>query len=584
MKYFVLSAAARWPRMLALSCLLGLPASLSAQEVKKYNVLFFYVDDLRPELKSYGVEHMSTPNIDKLAGSAVQFQQAHCQQAVCTPSRASMLTGTRPDVTKVYDIHKYFRTTPALANVVTLPQIFTNNGYTTVRVGKVFHQEDDQSWNGKAASLADPAGKVVDDGNAIQVVDKPDNLFKDGITASKAVATLAQLKDGGKPFFLAVGMSRPHLPFVVPQKHWGKYPNVLLPPADYVQLPKDIPSIALGGSGLQEFRGYNDMESQPQGPFTGNVAKDLRRAYFAAISHTDEQIGRVINELDRLNLRENTIIVLVADHGFKLGELGQWGKFTNFELDTRVPLIMDVPGAPGNQKRRQQVELLDLYPTLCDLTGLTKPAHLQGTSFKHLFVTNTTAAAKPAVFSQFPRWQDDRKINIMGYSMRTPRYRFTRWQEQPNPSVVIARELYDHETDPLEKKNIIGTADPNLVKQLDQQLTDALKVQAAEAAKISTAARGAAPQPSRAADDAEAETTLAVFPNPSEGIFHVQLDPQTWTGASVRVVDGIGRTVRQLTYQGQEWLPLDLSQQKAGLYQLRVEKGPRVKTQALQKH
>lgn len=425
------------------------------------NVLFIAVDDLRPELGAYGQSHIISPNIDRLADSGMLFERAYVQQAVCAPSRISLLSGLRPDATQTY---KYNSHLPSdIPNLVTLPGLFKQHGYETVSLGKVYHHKDDDlqswskpphhpdgSWTGRGY-LAPASVKVVNEhpelggrGPAYEAADVADNMYSDGKMTALAIKELNRMKD--KPFFLAVGFRKPHLPFNAPEKYWDLYDpeQIKLPSA--TQPPKDVPELALTNWG--ELRNYYGI------PEKGDLNEELTRAlihgYYACVSYIDALIGKLMDELKRLQLDKNTIVILWGDHGYKLGEYGDWCKHTNFELDTRVPLVISVPGMKNKGRRTSAlVETVDIYPTLAELTGLPLPDHLQGVSFVPL-LENPEESWKKAAFSQYPRGGD-----IMGYSLRTDRYRFTRWQHIGNPDQIEALELYDHRKDPMETVNQI---------------------------------------------------------------------------------------------------------------------------------
>ena len=469
----------------------SLVAAPATKPTKRMNVLFIAVDDLRPQLGCYGQTQMKTPNIDALAERGLLFNRAYVQQAVCSPSRTSLLTGRRPDTTKVYDLETHFRTT--IPDVVTLPQYFKQQGYHTQGFGKIYHGglDDAASWSVPHTHPGGPAygSREINEriaerrkqqqqqprqgrqggnrerpekGPPWEVADVDDDALPDGKTAIGAIKALNEIKD--KPFFLAVGFIKPHLPFVAPKKYFDLYPpeQIELPKND--QRPQGIPKYAVTNFG--ELRGYEGMPKDPE-PITADQARDLIRAYYAAVSYTDAQVGRVVAELDRLGLRENTIIVLWGDHGWHLGEQGQWCKHTNFENATRVPLIVSVPsGHPKPAvKTDALVETVDLYPTLCELAALGRPDGLEGTSFAPLFA-DPSRAWKRAAFSQYPR--EGRKV--MGYSIRTDRYRYTEWQDSATRK-SLAAELYDHETDPAETVNVADKADQvDTVKKLSAQL------------------------------------------------------------------------------------------------------------------
>jgi len=476
------------------------PAARRTSSGRRPNVLFIAVDDLRPELGVFGVSLSKTPHIDRLANQGTLFTRAYCQQAVCSPSRTSLLTGRRPDTTRIYDLQTHFRST--IPDVVTLPQHFKQHGYFTQSLSKIYHGglDDPQSWSvpswrpsappyGKPETLVDlqkqrerlrAEGLETEDrivqrdektgttlmlanpqqrarGPAWEDPDVVDNALPDGQTADKAIEVMRQVKD--KPFFLAVGFLKPHLPFVAPKRYFDLHPRdkFRLPP-DYFP-PRDAPPFATTNFG--ELRSYKDM---PKGdaPLSDEQALELIRAYYAATSYTDAQIGRLLAELDRLGLRDNTIVVLWGDHGWHLGNHGMWTKHTNFEIATRAPLIINAP-QQRHLKTDALVEFVDVYPTLVELAGLPVPAGLEGASLAGL-IRGSKTAWKTAVFSQYPRGG-----GVMGYTMRTDRYRYTEWTRAN--SEVQAVELYDHQRDAQENFNIAGKAEnKGLVAELSKKL------------------------------------------------------------------------------------------------------------------
>jgi len=439
------------------------------------NVLFIAIDDLRPELGCYGDALVKSPNIDRLAANALLFERAYCQQAVCSPSRTSLLTGLRPDSTHVYDLTTHFRTT--VPDVVTLPQHFKNNGYVTAWWGKLFHANllDPVSWTRQGEQLEpknnwrayvteaniEIAARNNGAGPAFERADLPDNAYPDGKIAEKAIETLREIKD--KPFFLAIGFFKPHLPFNAPKKYWDLYQRSDFKLPTRQTAPDNAPTLASTGWG--ELRSYADIPAK--GSLPDEQARELIHGYHACVSYTDAQIGKVLDELKRLGLDKNTIVVLWGDHGWKLGDYGQWCKHTNFEIDTRVPLIVRVPGMKtAGQKTKALVEFVDLYPFLCDVAGLPKPAHLQGKSFAPL-LGKPGQVWQESALSQYPRGND-----IMGYSLRTDRYRFTRWLK--SDGTVVATELYDLQKDPNSTKNVVAeraykTEIPKLEAQLSKK-------------------------------------------------------------------------------------------------------------------
>ena len=418
---------------------------------KKPNVLFIAVDDLRPQLGCYGTDWIKSPHIDALAAKGMRFDRAYCQQAVCSPSRTSLLTGLRPDSTKVYDLETHFRDT--VPDVVALPQCFAKHGYVTTGMGKIYHGSlnDEKSWSlgykypkppglfyanpetqkditkrRKAARKAGYRGKQIryhSMGPATECADIGDEEYRDGRVAELAVKTLAELKEGGKPFFLGVGFIKPHLPFNAPKRYWDLYKRDAVPLAANPFTPRKAPEIAFSNWG--ELRHYCDMPKQ--GPVPKEDARRLVHGYAACTSYVDALIGKVVGSLDDLGLADNTIVVLWGDHGWKLGEHAMWCKHTNYEDDTHVTLVVYDPRAKAKGATKALVEFVDIYPTLCELAGLELPEHLEGTSFAPLLDKPDTPWKK-AAFSQYPRGSK------MGYTMRTDRYRYTLWVDRKNPS------------------------------------------------------------------------------------------------------------------------------------------------------
>jgi len=478
---------------LAGSWMLGSAGRLAAavapsRRTGKYNVLFIPVDDLKPVLGCYGNKTVRSPNIDRLAARGLVFTRAYCQQAVCSPSRTSLLTGRRPDTTRVYDLDTHFRTT--IPDVVTLPQQFKIHGYFTQGLSKVYHGglDDPQSWTAphwrpKRPAYGTPEGRELirrlrrevraagkdlrkwrnrPHGLPWEAPDVPDNALPDGATADHAIEILRRIKD--RPFFLAVGFLKPHLPFVAPKKYWDLYDEAELRLADNPFPPKDAPRCALTNWG--ELRAYYGIPKK--GPLSESQARKMIHGYYACVSYTDAQIGRLLDELDRLGLGDNTIVVLWGDHGWHLGDHGLWCKHTNFESATRSPLIISVPGQKSaGRKSDALVEFVDIYPSLCELCGLPLPEGLEGTSFVPL-IEDPERPWKKAAFSQYPRYIRGHG-RAMGYSMRTDRYRYTEWR-------VIGKdvhfdELYDHKTDPEENVNIAGRPEnKQLVARLHRML------------------------------------------------------------------------------------------------------------------
>lgn len=433
------------------------------------NVLFIAVDDLRVELGCYGDTIVRSPHVDRLASQGTLFRRAYCQQAVCNPSRASLLTGLRPETLNIWDLPTHFR--QRRPDIVTLPQHFKQNGYFTQNIGKIFHNWRQDDYKGDAVSWSVPAemhyashgtdtpqvkGPLPPDESGVprtEIRDVPDDAYFDGRIANKAVAALQKLSRQEQPFFLAVGFWKPHAPFNAPKRYWDLYDRASVTPPRHPQAPKDVPAIALHDS-REILRGFR---SRPGRRPTDAEVLTLRHGYYAATSFADAMVGRVLAEVDRLKLRDNTIIVFWSDHGFHLGEHSLWAKTSNFELDARVPLIIATPEHAAGQRSDSLTELLDLYPTLVDLCGLPKPDHLEGRSLRPV-LEDPAVTVKEAAFTWHPRPAyppGGKNPDVMGHSMRTDRYRYTEWR-QYGTEKIVARELYDHDNDPHETVNVAG--------------------------------------------------------------------------------------------------------------------------------
>jgi len=458
-----------------------LTASLYAADAKKPNVLFIAVDDLRPEINASGSKLIKTPNLDRIAARGTTFDRAYCQQAVCSPSRSSLMTGRRPDATRVWDLETHFR--KALPDAITVAQHFKNHGYYSQSMGKIFHggYDDARSWSEpsqypKATPYASPqALKMIADpanidkkgrarGPAVESADVPDDTFIDGKVARLAVATLAKLKQKEQPFFLAVGMAKPHLPFVAPKKYWDLYnPNDIYVPA-YQKLPAGAPEFV--GHNNSELKSYADIPND--GAIDDATARHLRHGYYAAISYMDAQVGLILDALEKEGLVENTIIVLWGDHGWQLGEHGLWHKHTNFELAARAPLLISMPGQKAaGRKSASLAEFIDIYPTLADACGLPKPKDVDGVSLRPI-LDDADAKVRPVAISQYPR--SDAGKTLMGYSIRDDRWRLVLWRDRKDNS-IHATELYDEANDPHETVNVATKAEhAEVIARLSQFL------------------------------------------------------------------------------------------------------------------
>jgi iduronate 2-sulfatase len=438
---------------------------------RPWNALFFAVDDLRPQLGCYGGRFARTPYIGSIAARGTVFRRAYCQQALCGPSRASLLTGLRPDTIGVYDLATPFRRT--VPDAVTLPQLFKNSGYHTENIGKIFHGAevmlDHASWSvPERLHMVTKRDQYVLEANkngkdewaktaSVEIADAPDDAYIDGRIANDAVETLGRIKD--RPFFLAVGFNKPHLPFAAPKRYWDMFDRKELPLAPNPARPRGVPEMAF--TAYSEYRSYGDVPDT--GPIPEAKQREAIHGYYAATAYTDANVGKVLAALRRHRLDSNTLVILWGDHGWRLGELDDWGKTTNFEICTRAPLILSVPGQrnPG-ASTDALVEFVDIYPTLAELCGLRAPGRLEGLSFARLG-NEPRRPWKRAVFSQYPRAAG--KDKLMGYSMRTSRYRYTEWQ-RPDRTAAAA-ELYGHNTDPMETTNLAGLPESTrLVTQL----------------------------------------------------------------------------------------------------------------------
>lgn len=460
--------------LLALCLLAALTAApvAAAPEPGRPNVLLILADDLRVDPAAL------TPNLDRLAARGRSFERAYCQQAVCNPSRASMMTGLRPDRLGVHDLVTHFRSTHP--DLVTLPQLFRQSGYAAVGIGKVYHnlgtepRGDPLSWsrpetfhwgNHRIDQAAVPGRQALplDRVPVAEALDVPDEAYLDGRIAAAGVAALRELKSA--PFFLAVGFWKPHLPHNAPRRYWDLYDPAKLPPPTPAAFPAGAPDLA--GHGSPEPRGYAGFPAK--GPIDDARLRSLRHGYLAAASYLDAQVGKLLDALDAEGLAGRTVVVFVSDNGYHLGEQGLVGKLTNFEHAARVPLVIAAPGLPRpGEPTRALAELVDLYPTLVDLAGLRPPHALDGSTLRPALL-DPSASGKAAALTQHPRPASMRDISSMGYSARTDRHRYTEWRRLPDGE-VLARELYDHAADPAESRNLAPAADPALLRELAAHL------------------------------------------------------------------------------------------------------------------
>jgi iduronate 2-sulfatase len=458
-------------RLIVLTGLLvpsAIPLASAAEPAKAApNVLFIVADDLRPDLGCFGSALARTPHLDRLASSGTRFERAYCQQAVCNPSRASALTGLRPDSLRVHDLQTRFRET--LPTAMTIPEFFKSHGYVTRGIGKIFHNEsrpeknrvpfsDPPSWSippiySDGAHWQDwvvpgePSGPSKKQ-EAWQCLDVPDEAYFDGQIAAAACTALEEQARDGKPFFLGVGFWKPHLPFNAPKQYWDLYERETFEDFSPPAFPKGAPDITRHD--WRELRTYKGMP--PQGPLSPEDTLTLRHGYFACISFLDAQIGKVLDKLEALGLADNTIVVFWSDHGFHLGEHELWAKTTNFELDARVPLIIRAPRQQHTRSTAAIVELVDLFPTLADLADLPIPTHLEGSSLRAL-LDNGDAPGRPFALTQHPHPFYTANWTHMGYSLRTDAFRYVEWRDR-HTGTIAETELYDHTMDPLESTNL----------------------------------------------------------------------------------------------------------------------------------
>ncbi|MDF7824051.1 sulfatase [Pontiellaceae bacterium B12227] len=493
--------------------MLGLSSLVLAD---KPNILFIAVDDLKPMLGCYGDTDILTPNIDKLAERGTVFLNNACQQSVCGPSRASLMTGTYTDTTKVYDLKTMMR--EANPDTLTLTEYFIQQGYEATGTGKIFDPRsvDDQfdapSWsvpfrqhgpdeyyakgykkpksgfhnpevakqNKQLKAYMKKEGITRKDKAAYvdallkypmvkpltECRDVPDDAYDDGAFANCAVDQMEKLAKGDKPFFLAVGFKKPHLPFVAPKTYWDLYDRSKIKLAAFQEMPEGAPDFA--GQDNWELRGsYSNIAP---GPIPPEQQREMIHGYRACVSYTDAQIGKVLKKLEELGLEKNTIVVLWGDHGWHLGDHGMFCKHTNYEQAVRAPLIFVAPGQKAKgAKTESPSEFVDIFPTLCELAGLPIPGRVEGLSLVPV-LDNPEAIVHEAALEAYPR-----NNSMMGYTLRDKRYRYVKWVkmdyyagERSGPTV--ATELYDYEKDPQETVNLAGNPEYKAVVEKFEHL------------------------------------------------------------------------------------------------------------------
>lgn len=461
--------------MIRLRVLIGLtlwmicPAAARAERTEsrvaaKKNVLLICVDDLKPVLGCYGDGLAKTPNLDGLAQRSVLFEKAYCNQAVCSPSRNALMCSLRPQSLGIYDLETHFRKTAP--DAVTLGEYFQKFGYKTEGMGKIFHvghgnHDDARTWSvpsfrPKGSNYALPestegarSSKNGPRGAAFESADVPDEFYGDGKIAAEAVTRLQKVSETpDQPFFMAVGFLKPHLPFVAPKKYWDLIDPTQIQLAKRTTAPEGAPAYApqLGG----ELRGYKDMPGQ--GAIDESTQRTLIHGYYAAASYMDAQVGKVLAELERSGLSQNTIVVLWGDHGWHLGDHGMWCKHTNYEQAARIPLLISAPGKKQGVRTNALVETVDIYPTLAELAGLPAPEGIDGKSFAAI-LDNPRQMARDHVIHVYPR-NAPGVGQVVGRAVRNDRYRLVEWKKPGASDKTAEYELYDYATDPLESKNL----------------------------------------------------------------------------------------------------------------------------------
>lgn len=511
--------------LVAVASLDGISIKAAETKTKHPNILFLPVDDLKPLLGCYGDKTAITPNIDRLAKRGMVFLNAQCQQAVCGPTRASIMTGLYPDTTKVWDLKTKMR--KMNPDILTLPQYLKQKGYETTGVGKTYDprcvdKELDkpswsipysQGWNTfifnkthpwPAGGYQDPKTKKIHkevmqklrqsgkrgDKNArkkaqsqtpgsrppTECYDVPDDAYADGAICNKGLQLMERLAEGDKPFFLSVGFLKPHLPFVAPKKYWDMYDRKKLSVHPFQEMPKDAVQMAFQ-PGWELRSGYSDI---PKGKLPEKLQLELIHGYYACVSYIDAQVGRLLDKLDELGIANNTIICLWGDHGWHLGDHSMWCKHSNFEQAVRVPLIIAAPQMKGKgEKSDSPVGFIDVFPTLCQLSDLPIPKQLQGESLVPI-LNDPKAMVKEVQMSQYPRFYEGKKY--MGYTLRSKTHRYVAWinkdklKDKNNPNTPDFEELYDYPNDPHEKVNIAKQPESSkLIQYFQGKLQECMK-------------------------------------------------------------------------------------------------------------
>jgi iduronate 2-sulfatase len=505
-----------FPLLLVLLTIVG--CNRPREAVMRPNILFVSIDDLRPALGAYGDPIAITPNLDQLAAEGMMFRQVFCQSAVCAPSRASLMTGLRPDATRVWHLGDKFR--EIAPDAVTMPQYFSQFGYHTVNLGKIFHNymPDSVSWdepdlrparylqsdwlnrdgetfyiskevNESQAIKRDSLLKLRpiryadgwNTGPAWEAADVHDSMYYDGAQTELAKQTLSRLAKMDSPFYMGLGYFRPHLPFAVPQKYWDLYDPEKMPLSANPEIPENAPLQSMNS--MYELRHYDGFQhiGHPTSAYrmSEDTVRILRQGYYASVSYVDALLGDLIAHLKMLGIYEQTILIVWGDHGWKLGDHNSWGKMTNYNIDLKVPVIIRVPNQAIRGAQTEAItELVDLFPSLCELAGIDLPDYLQGSSFVPL-LSQPELPWKPAAFSQFhrrPQVSADGK-RYMGYSLNTDKYHYIEWYDWDHKTgtrgILKNIELYDRENDPSETVNLADLEELDALKEtLANQLSE----------------------------------------------------------------------------------------------------------------
>ena len=453
--------------------IVSLPQTIISQEqTKKQNILFISIDDFRPKISSYGETKMITPNIDKLASEGLQFNNAYTNIAVCGASRASLMTGIRPSLNRFNDFST--RAQVDTPQAISLNQLFMDNGYETISYGKIYHHSDDfqQHWSEKdkgqiQSDFQDPKsiervnnaekGEYGNKNLTYEYPDVDDYAYNDGKITQNAIYKLKVLKEDDQPFFMAIGYVSPHLPFIQPKKYWDMYDHDSIQLADNSYQPKNSPFIAIEAQHNSAELRKNYLDIPAQGKLDDDLARNLIHGYYASVSYMDALIGELIKELDDLGLRDNTTIILWSDHGYFLGEHGFWCKHSTFHEAVKIPFIMSSPGYAKNQITDSFTELVDVYPTLCELANITPPTYIHGKSLTPV-LKNPSIQLKDEIYTRYKQ----------GEAVIDANYSYTEFYRG---KTYVGNMMYDMKTDLKQNIDISKTpANAKLVKMYSQKL------------------------------------------------------------------------------------------------------------------